>query len=560
MNSLHKRYKDKFSFGNWISFLIVPTGVLLFWFLLIWDVRQAELILATYASVNIIYFLLSFLLKNIQDKVAGSWLGRYSYQLFIYTLILLLFAYPALASFHTHSGEETITKLKYNQLMFSRNYVAWLDWFKKNYKTKLEALDGAGPTGTSAAVYSLASQGMDIKESAEWNRYKIASGMKENEPGGRAGEMPLLDTLSQIKVKTLPIDFEPLSRILYLRRGNSSDPMFVWKFVNPPDGAKSFLELGYNEKPNLPSDETTGDVERFATVSEFKSAVERPGVIPPDIRVLLVALFLTIVLFALIHYFSKKIFLIDYEKCEIDADAENDLISQWTPSSGRYFILGKPGRLNVSNGKSGYFRYKDMEDVIAAGKISEVAVDDGRGIVIADFDYDMHNASSSLKKLELLERLILQMDGDVTVFSQFEPLQYFNLASPSSVGAAKTDKGQKNVTPEESEASGEELLDRWKRVLGRFSWKYLWPSKELQSPTLPDSGLTSESARSFYDSIWFASRREDKLVMIHLAQEGLVNAKDRETICRLLRRHLIKLLPTRLMSEGFRDYVRSPRT
>jgi hypothetical protein len=69
--------------------------------------------------------------------------------------------------------------------------------------------------------------------------------------------------------------------------------------------------------------------------------------------------------------------------------------------------------------------------------------------------------------------------------------------------------------------------------------------------------IISEHAKPVYDFIWMTSTKEEKLVMIQLAREGLLNFKNRETIRQLLKRKLIELSPLRLFNTTFKDYVAS---
>jgi hypothetical protein len=68
-----------------------------------------------------------------------------------------------------------------------------------------------------------------------------------------------------------------------------------------------------------------------------------------------------------------------------------------------------------------------------------------------------------------------------------------------------------------------------------------------------------ERAESYYRALWASCSRDEKVVLGHLAQDGLVNEKNRRLVRRLMVRGLIRRQPYfRLMNETFRLYVMSP--
>jgi hypothetical protein len=69
-----------------------------------------------------------------------------------------------------------------------------------------------------------------------------------------------------------------------------------------------------------------------------------------------------------------------------------------------------------------------------------------------------------------------------------------------------------------------------------------------------------ERASNYYRGVWHSCSDEEKLVLGHVAQQGLVNAASRRVVRRLLMRELIFKDPSlRLMSEAFRRFVLSSR-
>ena len=74
-------------------------------------------------------------------------------------------------------------------------------------------------------------------------------------------------------------------------------------------------------------------------------------------------------------------------------------------------------------------------------------------------------------------------------------------------------------------------------------------------------GFVLDAAEPYYRSIWELCSREERLVLIQLAQEGLLNPKRLEIVRRLARRGLVNVDPRfQLMNESFRRFVRTVET
>jgi hypothetical protein len=97
-------------------------------------------------------------------------------------------------------------------------------------------------------------------------------------------------------------------------------------------------------------------------------------------------------------------------------------------------------------------------------------------------------------------------------------------------------------------ASTEFLIDIGERLLEREDlYNYRWDDIV---------GFVLDAAEPYYRSIWELCSREEQLVLIQLAQEGLVNPKRAEIVRRLARRKLVVVDPRfRLMSKSFQRFV-----
>jgi hypothetical protein len=79
--------------------------------------------------------------------------------------------------------------------------------------------------------------------------------------------------------------------------------------------------------------------------------------------------------------------------------------------------------------------------------------------------------------------------------------------------------------------------------LGNYSWKQI-------------VSFVLDAAEPYYRSVWDLCSRDEKVVLIQLAEEGLVNPKNIRILRRLSRRRLVALEPRfRLINESFREFV-----
>jgi len=82
-----------------------------------------------------------------------------------------------------------------------------------------------------------------------------------------------------------------------------------------------------------------------------------------------------------------------------------------------------------------------------------------------------------------------------------------------------------------------------RRDLGKYSWKQI-------------VSFVLDAAEPYYRSVWDLCSRDEKLVLIQLAEEGLVNPKNVGILRRLSRRRLVTLEPRfRLINDSFREFV-----
>lgn len=205
----------------------------------------------------------------------------------------------------------------------------------------------------------------------------------------------------------------------------------------------------------------------------------------------------------------------------------------------------------------------------------------GQNIRIVDFEYDVNNGATNLKKLQWLERLLSLPDRTVIVISTVSPAFVVTTELP------------KEDPPADYLARWRALLDRfvivtadelelrhreWKRrqdfrtlsqlaAGGPKSWleketaynPFLRRLRDELDPTTDRARLLDEIAErseTYYAGLWASCREDEKLLLYQLARNGLANGRNRRTLRRLIARGLVRRDPNlELFSETFRLYV-----
>lgn len=99
----------------------------------------------------------------------------------------------------------------------------------------------------------------------------------------------------------------------------------------------------------------------------------------------------------------------------------------------------------------------------------------------------------------------------------------------------------------------DQLMDIGRHLVARSDFaQYRWSQL---------AGFIEDAAEPYYRSLWDLCSRDEKLVLIQLAQEGFVNPKNVELVRRLARRRLVSVDPRfRLFNDSFREFVRKVET
>jgi len=234
-------------------------------------------------------------------------------------------------------------------------------------------------------------------------------------------------------------------------------------------------------------------------------------------------------------------------------------------------------------------------------------------ICLHHFEHRLQEEEHNLLKLGLMEELILGRDKPVIILSHVVPAWYLLDRKPAAEaedGTLDPDKATKRL--EAVEKARKEIQERWRGLLRRFlTWvcrnranvhRLNSDLSAIQSAhVLPDGALNvrrlqrllamareecgeseqleslagdlvkarlqdlsrdlflddlKERAEPYYRALWTMCTEEEKVVLVHLAEGGLINAKNAVALKMLMRRGLVRRDPSfRLMNESFRRFV-----
>lgn len=278
-------------------------------------------------------------------------------------------------------------------------------------------------------------------------------------------------------------------------------------------------------------------------------------------------------------------------------------------------VSGKSELLEARKKESDDFHLIDLAETASAagagGTIADLRLPEDRAVpLVLDhfetrFDPDLPNREI----LALLEHLVHRERRTVVILSALDPLPYLDsdISGPPSNAAEK----KESITRDD--------ISRWARLLSHFDHVYLedrgdptefaatvaifrekvWEGREntrvkserkarnqlvevfeqecgansrLQKigreivQQLDCSRLTADQlihevavrAYSFYKILWDACDSPERLALIHLAEDGMVNSSNAPVVQHLLRKRLIVQKPfIRLMNESFRRFIAS---
>jgi len=325
-----------------------------------------------------------------------------------------------------------------------------------------------------------------------------------------------------------------------------------------------------------------------------------PGQVVRGLLTLGVLALFGVLLYALVTFVARRIFLLDVQE-PLWAGRTGELPSML---GANVLLISRTKSWRIHDRESFFpISFRDLgegENKWPARRL-ELIRDPNRNVLVEGFEHGAFDPAWSSRKLALLEELVFVHQRAVVVLSELSPAVLF-----SSAGVP--------ASPEE---------DRWRTLLASFTqinedvWppskrqsgaggsrlqvlRKIWgvfgrprqpggpekPKEDLNSPLLRqecgkdlflkrigdelDSHATEtndeqileelgERAQGYYGAIWASCSCDERVVLGHLAEEGLVNAKNRRIVRRLMARGLIQRAPNLcLMNETFRRFVVSP--
>jgi hypothetical protein len=256
-----------------------------------------------------------------------------------------------------------------------------------------------------------------------------------------------------------------------------------------------------------------------------------------------------------------------------------DHVSDAKPASFRgNYLLRPPGEEIARVEKNAHI--VDWLEIGDPFEDPKLPVSSERAIVVKHMEHRLDERERNVAKLELLERVVLRRSNPVTVISQTDPISYF----------AKRLKSEGDPACPANYVTGEEM-ERWSRVFEQLSkrrfdlprgdgfkgqealladeCKYTEILRRIEREIRNDGDhwkhLSREElvrhiadlAEAHYYSLWSLCNDEERLVLIHLAEDGFVNRRSWEIVRRLMRRGLVRRRPAlRPMNESFERFVR----
>jgi hypothetical protein len=316
----------------------------------------------------------------------------------------------------------------------------------------------------------------------------------------------------------------------------------------------------------------------------------------------LLALVLLVLLWGLATFVSRRLFLVDLFE-PLWSGREGDMPAT---VGGNVFLVSRHRKWRVREDDRSFFRldFKQLEEE-APGWASRIlgvlsSVRD-RNILLAGFEHRILEPAFNDQKLALLEDLV--KDRTLVVLSTVSPTVLFARPEGGAVAPAASPGSEERwwdlfagfTLVDDDLRTGRQVstdsvtvlsLRRLQRLLRRgrrpnAAAQDRFDSKWLERECGTDPFLLQigdeldefaadldrrqlveefgERAESYYRALWASCSRDEKVVLGHLAQDGLVNEKNRRLVRRLMVRGLIRRQPYfRLMNETFRLYVISP--
>jgi hypothetical protein len=326
--------------------------------------------------------------------------------------------------------------------------------------------------------------------------------------------------------------------------------------------------------------------EEVAMAGFFGQASNAAEAVGSALSVCLALLFVTL-LSRLVLFICRRLFLMDLLE-PLWSVAEGSL----APVAGRNLFVVRRDPLSEAEisaaSKLEYFDLRKAEPGGAAWeKHCRNLLDSPRDVLLEGFERGIADPEFNARKLDLIERLLESRERTVVVVSAASPKRLLDArwqAALSSFTLIEEDLRLGAARNRNDNSFWQDVLKPFLRA--RPPVPAVAESVDIHSPVLRDeagsipflqriaSGLDplrdrmdreqlleelGERAEGYYRTVWESCSLNEKVVLQHLAQEGLVNEKNRRVVRRLMARGLIRRGPSFcLLNESFRRFACSP--
>ena len=348
-----------------------------------------------------------------------------------------------------------------------------------------------------------------------------------------------------------------------------------------------------------------GTAEKIVQTSYFGDRSGTKALASAIASLCLILIFLSVI-FRLVLFISQRLFLVDIRE-PLWTVAEDTL----APIAGRNLFLVRKSPISRVEAEAMGLTYLHLGEIEQAGDPGgdalaprcREAIESAGGVLVAGFEHRISDPAFNARKLALLENLMELRERSIIVLSQVSPVRLFScepvdVSPPATAGSPGIYDRWRTVLcsftlveehlrsrPTGSRAPGGsfwgELLKpflRWRGLVEATSKNFIISSPVLREESGRDPFLRKiaqgvdmgrhgmgreqlleefgERAEGYYGAVWESCSRDEKVVLQHLAQEGLVNEKNRRVIRRLMARGLIRRGPNFcLLNESFRRFA-----
>jgi len=268
--------------------------------------------------------------------------------------------------------------------------------------------------------------------------------------------------------------------------------------------------------------------------------------------------------FAVLWSITRRVFVLD-----ADGTGEVNVSAQRPPQLGLW-LFQRPAPAGLTRTDTCVLNLREESGpTTVAGMADRAEAASSSVIVIDHLEHHWGDPQWDDAKLALLERLLCRSDATIILLSEIDPAAHF--AARMAEAAPPAPEGK------DTDTSTAKRFSQWTDALRGFSTRCIFPPADAPAPGEAQAvigeplaaaltrkgvaGRREEWSEARYWAIWSQCTRSEKLALIQLAREGLLNPNNLSVVRRLMQRQLILRAPSfRLMHDGFRRFVLGAET